>query len=393
MSSLEIVSSVGRPSSETRRQIRNELARRYQMFQKEGKIPTDEIVTQRGLFYKLRKLMGGQLIGINSKDTYKAFTQMLREEVKRLGCIGEGRCTGWRETLGIIASERAQFFHRGISTPVRHDNVTHLASKGYDIILCEKEGIVELLQAYACPLGVAIINCRGFSPDYVKWLVKLAQAEDNKANVYVLSDMDASGFAMQENSYNVPRLGVDQQMLSDLGTPIEEVEENAESGADTHLKYLADTGHYSPEFVEWLSEQRVEIDAVLAYVKPTRFWQYLKQRMELINAKRRLIRSIYPQWDFPPEFSEILDAIKEAASEPGRNAIQDEIEAEGYAEYKTQEIMDVQNIEEDLVKLGKEAIEKSEIYKQVLAAMKQHVLPMCQPNFRASPKTTEENDS
>jgi hypothetical protein len=198
---------------------------------------------------------------------------------------------------------------------------------------------------------------------------------------------------MQENAYNVPRLGVDQQMLNDFEIPIEEVEENTESDAYTHLKHLADTGHYSAEFIEWLSKRRVEIDAVLAYVKPGRLWEYLKQRMELINPKRRLIRSIYPQWDFPPEFNEILEAIKEAASEPRRNAIQDEIEAKGYVEYKTQEIIDVQDIEEDLVKLGKQAIEKSEIYRQVLAAMKQHVLPLCQPNFRASPKTTEENDS
>lgn len=392
MSSLEILSAVGRPSSETRRQIRNELARRFQIFQRDGKMPTDETVTVRGLFYRLRKLMGGQLLGVNSKDTYQAYSQMLREEVKKFGCVGEGRCTGWREVLGIIASERAQHFHRGITTPIAHDNVPELASKGCDIILCEKEGIVELLQPYASPSGVDIINSRGFSPDYVKWLIKLAQAEDNKGNVYVLSDMDASGFVMQENAYNVPRLGVDQQMLSDLGIPLAEVEEPAATDAYTHLKHLEGTGHYKPEFIEWLRTSRVETDAALAYVKPRRFWEYLKGRMEQIHPERRLIRSIHPTWDYPPELNDILSTIQHAISEPGRNAINDSIEVFGFREYEPRPITDVQDIEKKLTEAGQQAIEQSATYQQILALMKQHILPLCQPTFRASPKTTETDD-
>jgi len=390
MSSLETPSTVGRPSSETRRQIRNELARRFQVFQQIGKMPAEETITVRGLFYRLRKLMGGELIGVSSKDTYQAYSQMLREEVKKLGCIGEGRCTGWREVLGIIASERAQHFHRGRTTSIAHDNVTELATKGCDIILCEKEGIVELLQPYASPLGVDLINSRGFSPDYVKWLIKLAQAEDNKGNVYILSDMDASGFVMQENAYNIPRLGVDHQMLSELDIPLEEVKELTTTDAYTHLKHLEETGHYKQEFVEWLTSSRVEIDAALAYVKPKRFWEYLKGRMEQIHPERRLIRSIHPTWDFPPEMSDILSTIQHVVSEPGRNAINDTIEAFGFREYKPRPITDVEDIEKNLTETGQEDIKQSATYQQILALMKQHILPMCQPTFRSRPKTPEE---
>jgi len=337
-------------------------------------------------------MMGGHLIGIMSKNPYKSFSEMLRREVKKLGCMGEGRCTGWRETLGIIASQRAQFLHRGLEWPVKYNNVIQLASKGHDIILCEKEGICELIQPYAWPLGVAIVNTRGFAPDYVKWLVKLAMAQDNHANVFVLSDMDASGLVMQEIALGVPRLGVDNQMLKDLNIPIDEVKETPLEDATSHLQYLERSGKYPAEFIDWLRTNRVEIDAVLAYVKADQFWNYLKQRMEKIAPNRKLSRSIFPKYNLPADFRGVLDLIKEAVAQPAINHIQDEIEGQEYDQYAPHDIVNVQSIEEDLIELGEDAIQNAPAYQPIMDALRKHVFPLLELNLGARPQNRDNEE-
>nr|MBC8223529.1 hypothetical protein [Candidatus Bathyarchaeota archaeon] len=256
--------------SEARRLLAEELRTRDEVFRGAGGVPGDLRTTQQGLYYKIRKRMGGKM-GIERKS----FIAAIREESMALGRR--------RDELGIIAAVRAEMYFRGSVYPVSLASLGELAGKGSDILLVEKEGITLALEPYARGRGVALVNSRGFIVEYADDLMKLSR-EDN-ANIFQLTDYDASGLLISQNAADIPRIGVDPESLDSLGLWIEDVSERYKP-PKKHLNALP------LELRDGVRDERIEIDSVLAEVGSERLWAHLEDRMTELAPRRDLTRSL-----------------------------------------------------------------------------------------------------
>ena len=146
--------------------LEEELQRRMDLLEKHGFIPQEEWTTQQAIYYKIRKMMNGN-IGMKRKS----FTNAILRKCEEFGD------RSWREKLGIKAAVRAQFFHRGKEDPVSFDSIKDLSQKGSDLLLIEKEGVAEILEPYASKRGVAVLNTRGFAVEYAKQIMEDAKAQ------------------------------------------------------------------------------------------------------------------------------------------------------------------------------------------------------------------------
>ena len=81
-------------------------------------------------------------------------TSQIKSECEQLGVK--------REELGIIAADRAQLYFKGRWHDVGLNDVAKLAKFGTDMLITEKEGVVEQLAPYADENGIALLNTRGF---------------------------------------------------------------------------------------------------------------------------------------------------------------------------------------------------------------------------------------
>jgi len=270
--------------SEARRLLAEELRTRDEVFRRTGQVPGDLRTTQQGLYYKIRKRMGGKM-GIKRKS----FIAAIREESEALGRR--------RDELGIIAAVRAEMYFRGSVYPVSLANIGELAGKGSDILLVEKEGITLALEPYARDRGVALVNSRGFIVEYADDLMKLSR-EDN-ANIFQLTDYDASGLLISQNAVDIPRIGVDPESLDSLGLWIEDVSERYKP-PKKHLNALP------LELRDGVRDERIEIDSVLAEVGSERLWAHLEDRMMELAPRRDLTRSLDLSINLPGMISEPL---------------------------------------------------------------------------------------
>ncbi|MFX0210039.1 MAG: ATP-binding protein, partial [Candidatus Hodarchaeota archaeon] len=260
---------VGKKSN-ARQLLIKELKRRDKLLKEIGSIPNNERVTQQGLFYIIRKQMKG-----NPDILRDSFISSINDECSSLGRT--------REELGIYAAVRAEMYFRGEVYPINYSNIEELAQNGSDILLIEKEGIALAVEPYAHRKGVALINSRGFIVEYAEKLINLSELYD--ANVFQLTDFDASGLVISMKVPNIQRLGVDYLTVTNLGLNISDVEETYEAPSK-HLKKL------SKEMQEKVKDKRIEIDSILAEVGPERFWEYLENEMLKYKPIRDLTRSI-----------------------------------------------------------------------------------------------------
>jgi hypothetical protein len=199
----------------------------------------------------------------------KSFIKKIKTVCKNLGKT--------REEFGIFAKARATMYYSGVQTAVSYKEIENLAHKGTDIIFIEKEAIVQVLCQYADKHGIALVDTEGFFTDYGRDLVEAA--EESGANTAVVSDYDASGIKLAHDAGDIPRLGVDQDMLDYFGLDRESttlsIPVTAEIDLMTRIKDLV-----SADVFEYLGRRKVEIDAVIAVVGSERFWEYLIKKLE-----------------------------------------------------------------------------------------------------------------
>ena len=93
-----------------------------------------------------------------------------------------------RHELGIIAAARAQLYFRRKSIGVAFDEISKLIEIGTDLIITEKEGVVEALGPFADKYGIALLYTRGFATEYA-----LEVSKQSESNIAVLTDFDVSG--------------------------------------------------------------------------------------------------------------------------------------------------------------------------------------------------------
>jgi len=269
--------------------LKEELLRRQAVLREKNTIPPEEWTTQQALFYKIRTQMRGD-IGIKRKSFIAAILKLCRQ-------MGDGD-SSYREKLGIKAAIRAQFFHRGQEHAVSFDSIERLSDKGSDLLLIEKEGVAEILEPYASQRGVAILNTRGFASEYAKQIMKVA--EQKKGNIFILTDLDASGLAIAQNLPGFMRIGIDESMITHAGKFVKrrlerkDVEERYQPSLK-HLKSLPEDERRQ------VAETRVEIDALLAAVGPKALWKSVETVITKRRTTRDLRRSMEPQVQLPEE--------------------------------------------------------------------------------------------
>jgi hypothetical protein len=335
-------------SSQTRVHLRHYILRLYDAFKEKGILKIHS--TQRGVYYILRKKQGGRLdITGKGQKLQSKIDKMIREETgERLGGGQLPYKTIPREWLGIVASAKSTHMFRGRTIPIRHDNWMRLAEKGSDIILCEKEGMCDLLNVYSESYGVVFVNMAGFSAEYPENLG--VYAYDNDGNVFLLTDMDSHGYTMKFNLPYTTRLGINPKTVKDLNIPLVDVTEtyNLTKEQLTHWKGLK--GKLNSQLYNWLRNHRVEIDSVLAYVTAEKFWEYLKAEMKKHKPERKLERSLEITKDdtLPVNVKETLDHLKGFFTKKSWSAIREHMSRCGYDEYTKNELIEVEEVESEL---------------------------------------------
>jgi hypothetical protein len=219
-------------------------------------------------------------------------------------CEGLGRT---REDFGIIAKPRATMYFNGEWSSVSYDAIEELAENGTDIIFIEKKGIAEVLCEYADNYGIALVDTQGFLTDYAKDLVEAGGISG--ANVAIVSDYDASGIKLAHDAGDIPRLGVDQEMLDYFGLdkydPTLSVPMKADKDVITPIEDLV-----SSDVLEFLKYKKVEIDSVLAVVGNERFWEYLIKKLEEYYPTRNYTRVIDPKPDASNYYPSIILSLE-----------------------------------------------------------------------------------
>jgi predicted flap endonuclease-1-like 5' DNA nuclease len=200
----------------------------------------------------------------------KSFTSKIQK-------VCEERFDSTREEMGIYAKPRATMYFKGQRTPVSFSKIEELADNGTDIIFIEKDDVVDLLTEYADKYGIALVDTQGFFTDYGKKLV--AAAAESGANTAVLSDYDASGIKLAHDAGDIPRLGVDKDMIDYFGLNTDDkrltIPHRPKIDVMTRIK-----GMVTEKEFNWLKHKKIEIDAVIAQVGNKRFWEYLTKKLQ-----------------------------------------------------------------------------------------------------------------
>jgi hypothetical protein len=260
-------------------------------------------ITLSTIFYHIRKLLEGDMVPL-SRSTRRTISH----DYIRSVCDERGYK---RAELGIIASVRAEFYFRGEYRNVGIDSIGQLVKDGTDIVIIEKEGIVEALAPFADMCGVALMYTRGFAVEYAREL-----SEKTEANVVLVTDFDASGIIIAVDLPDIPRIGIDFEALEDLfdsdsvvtedSEIVKELEEIYEQAPpkegerakkeDTHLISLLKSGNpYIKYFIPDLNSKkrrRIEIDSVLKAVGNERFWNFIIYRLDQLYRLRNYLRAI-----------------------------------------------------------------------------------------------------
>ncbi|MFZ0511436.1 MAG: DUF2399 domain-containing protein [Candidatus Nitrosopolaris sp.] len=189
------------------------------------------------------------------------------------------------------------------------EQLAEIKKKGADILIIEKEGVVELLIPHADKYGFALCYTKGFLTDNAK---KFCELVSNKGgNMAILTDLDMSGLLIAGKILDIPRIGITLDTLQSLDIPISEVADMSErinKHTDAVERLYLD-GFIADKDWNFLNSgrcgRRIEIDNVLAYVGAERFWQdFVIRKFGELFPSRDYRRSMdIPEYITPPILS------------------------------------------------------------------------------------------
>lgn len=279
-----------------------------------------------------------------------------------------------RESLGIIAKARATMYFNGKWMSVSYDAIGSLAEHGTDIIFIEKVDVVQVLSKYADKYGVALVDTQGALTDYGRDLVEAGRASG--ANVSIISDYDASGIKIAYDAGDIPRLGVDQEMLDYFGLDENDgtisVPMTAKRDVITPIAGLV-TG----DVLEFLRYRKIEMDAVLAQVGSERFWEYIIHKQKQYYPKRDYTRVIKPEPTTANYYPEIINELQDVIANYIKLILKDEAskvekelkEVEGFIE-------DVEEKRKEIDKRYQAIVDKDETLKQIEEKLATEIQPL-----------------
>ena len=252
-----------------------------------------------------------------------------------------------RHQIGIYPEDRAVMAYGGGMSTVGFDNLKNLMYRGTDVICVEKQGTVIKMVPFTRNNGVAFIQSQGFISEYGVAVGRLANGDSEAETDYLalddpnrpyrgnlgnLTDCDSSGIVIGMKVKGATRMGIDLDTIDeinrvnegledelniDLPIELEDLEES--NAANTHWDGLVGITNKSgklynslsddertfyrsyllarPEilggdirFIDYLEEHRIELNTVLAIVKPQAFWNWLRWNLLKIWPRRNYLR-------------------------------------------------------------------------------------------------------
>ena len=231
-------------------------------------------LSQSGAWYRMRPIMidGKYQPEKTWGDTREYVTGLIDKVCKELF-----NCE--REDLGIYAKARGMMLYNGNVYPITMQTFEALGAKGVFILVIEKEGIADVEKDTARDSGVALVHTGGRYVKYVKYLMQHAQVPCAQ-----LTDYDADGIAIAKDMGDIPRIGIDKDIVEWLqknGYPEIELE-NVEEGYTPRIE---------PED-EYLKKKRIELDSIIAAFPdtpgrgPEALWKYIKYKIEELQREK-----------------------------------------------------------------------------------------------------------
>lgn len=252
-----------------------------------------------------------------------------------------------RHQIGIYPEERAVMAYGGRLYAAGFDNLRGLMLKGTDVICVEKQGTVIKMMPFTENNGIAFIQSQGFISEYGIALARLTNRDREASNEYTnrylpiyrgnlgsLTDCDSSGLVIAMKVKGALRLGINPDTIEEINQvnrgleeelgiddvmplQLEDVEESNE--INDHWRglkgILQGTGKVyesltidekmdyraylmsRPEMlggrirmIEYLAESRIELNTVLALVKPQAFWNWLRWKIMQLWPNRNYLR-------------------------------------------------------------------------------------------------------
>ena len=280
-----------------------------------------------------------------------------------------------RHKIGIFPDDRAVMSFQGRQYAVNFDSLGRLVGNGTDVVFVEKQGTVMKMLPFAEKVGLAFIDSQGFGSEYGIALATSCNQQPgvshdytdgfiprNKGNLINLTDCDASDVALGIKINNAIRIGIDLNTIKEindvnqsLDLRIEDLQEGVnpsyhyesligllnnkgrlyEVSYDDRLvsyqEYLSQSHVVDGEeiqFIEWLKDNRIELNTVLAAAKPTAFWNWLKWKVNEVLPYRNYNRAIYIEdYMFTPTMNKCIEWFREQTKQVLENKVI------GYAKY------------------------------------------------------------
>lgn len=250
-------------------------------FKPKGDLP--RILTS-DVFYDLRKPLEAAGHDVTSKQAAERKTRQTIQVqyIKEICDSLEIR----RVDVGILAGEAGHLFYRGEHFAISLDELDSLKLKGVIILIIEKRGVAELLRPIAEPYGIALLSTQGFLTENAIDLAYLASTTG--AKVAILTDYDISGIVIAHQVPEVPRLGIDEKTLDDLNILNKQKDlEEYYTPNPSHRKTVEEdfNGDFLDVDLDYLSDKRIEINAVMKEVGRERFWQWIVSKLKDLFGK------------------------------------------------------------------------------------------------------------
>jgi hypothetical protein len=298
------------------------------------------------------------------KDRRKTVIEYIKDVCDELGII--------RASIGIVTDNVGYLYYNRTQHTVGIDHLKSLMHKGTDVLIVEKQDVALSLSPLAAPYRIALLSTRGFLTENATDLARLAN--DDGANIAILTDYDISGAVIAAKVPQVHRIGIDEQTLEDLGIfrEITKLEEEYTPNP-SHLQHVKDNPwDFEDLDLDYLESKRIEIDIVMEHVGNERFWQWVLDKLEkqFPNRDYDRVTDLPKSYQFKPDeldnvdrrvrdyISHIMEPVIEQKIQELKNYAGfiedvDEYERETYDEIKDylDENLNLELLQQDLQKI------------------------------------------
>jgi hypothetical protein len=359
---LALISRLGRgrpvPKEMDRHMVKYVIGLRKKAIEKDKSLFQKEVWDHSDVFYAIRTYLNRQ--GYDTSvytDKVNGGTDRRAELYSMIKPVCENYYKVKRHQIGIYPEDRAVMAFEGKVYAASFDNLRTLMQKGTDIIVVEKQGTVVKMVPFTNNIGLAFIQSQGFVSEYGVALAQLCNQQSESAYDYtdlyvpqykghlgVLTDCDSSGIDIGLNIKDAVRIGIDLDTIQEineanpgLDLKIDDMIESTK--VNTHwkaLKGMVDeagnvyeglseheamfyTGYLSDypasiggntRFLDWLEENRIELNTILALAKPQAFWNWLKAKILKIWPDRDYNRAInVDSYIYTPTLNDFIEGL------------------------------------------------------------------------------------